>query len=119
MSANHKERLIDVFGRIDEAYAKTGGKYKDENITSFLEKLRSGQFFELSEERQIGGLKWFENAYLGRGECLWGLIDSGMLPKGFDDEMRIAFMMHYLTMNSISENQKSRIRMQLAERIKE
>lgn len=72
----------------------------------------------MSEDRQIGGLEWFEHAYLGRGECLWGMIDSGMLPKGFDNEMHIAFMMHYLTMDTISEQRKSGIRAQLAERIK-
>lgn len=118
MSKIDKERLIGVFESIQTAYAKTKGRYKDDNISSFLEKLHSGEFFDLTEERQIGGLKWIWEAYLGRGECLWGMIDAGMLPKGFDNEMRIAFMRYYLTMTTISDSRKSGIRKQLAELIK-
>lgn len=113
---NERERLTRVFERINDAYIEAAkGRYGDENLASFVDKLRSGTFFELPEERQIGGLDWYDQAYLGRGECLWGMIDKGLLPKGFADEMRIAFMMYYLTMHSISETRKVGIRKQLAE----
>lgn len=115
MNNNDPNKLISIFERIEQAYACTNGKYKDENITTFLKKLKSGFFFELPEECQIGGLDWFEKAYLGRGECLWGLIDMGLLPRGFDSEMRTAFMMHSLSMDSISAARKVMIRKRLSE----
>jgi len=112
---NERERLIDVFERICEAYSSSCGKYSDENIAAFTWTLRDGSFFELPEEKQIGGLEWYDQAYLGRGECLWGLIRKGLLSPEFADEMRIALMMFYLSLSSLSESREAAIRRQLAE----
>jgi hypothetical protein len=61
-------------------------------------------------------LDWYEEAYLGRGECIWGLIEKGLLPKGFADDMQIAIWRYYLSI-AISEDTKEWLKKKLSERL--
>lgn len=110
-----KERLANVFERIHEVYVNSNGRYHNENIERIVRDMQSGEFFDLPEDRRISTLDWFEHALLGRGEILWGIIDCGLLPLQFADEMRLAYMMYFLTLDCFDEEHKDRLRKRIAE----
>ena len=77
--------------------------------------MRSGVFFDTSENSQISTLGWFDKALLGRGEGLYGMLDAGLLPSDFPDEMRLAYMTYYLTFDCFDEEHKDRLRKRIAD----
>ena len=110
-----KERLTNIFERIYHAYIDLGGRYLDENVERMVGDLHSGEFFRLSEDRQISTLDWFDQALLGRGEGLYGILDAGLLPPDFPNQMRLAYMMYYLTLDCFDEEHKDRLRTRIAD----
>jgi hypothetical protein len=110
-----KERLINIFERIHQVYEKLDARYHDENIAQLVKDMNSGAFFDGSEDSQISTLGWFDKALLGRGEGLYGILDAGLLPSDFPDEMRLAYMMYYLTLNCFDEEHKDRLRKRITD----
>ena len=115
---NAKERLINIFEQINDAKARCGEKYIDKDLDLFVNELRTGAFFELSDESQMSVLHWYDEAYLGKGDLITGLIHVGVLPKEFAIGMRISYLSYYLMLD-IPEDRKECIRRQLAEILKE
>ena len=109
-----KKRLVDIFSQINEAHlAYCPGA--PNHVSGILRDLQSGAFFEHSERFQAEWLSSMEMVYLGRGECIWGLVESGSLPKDFPDEMHLAIMMYLLTFDCYDEEHKNRLRKRIAD----
>ena len=69
----------------------------------------------MPERTQTEWLSCMDMVYLGRGECIWGLVESGTLPPDFPDEMRLTTMRYYLTLDCFGEDHKERLRKRIAE----
>ena len=110
---NEKVAILNIFNRIADAYAECGPQNYHKDLAQFIGELESGVFFDKPEKDQFGTLDWYEEAYLGRGECIWGLIDRGCLPKEFADDMQIAIWRYYLSLD-ISEETKEWLNRKLA-----
>ena len=90
-------KLIDVFSRLAKAHHECGQQYVDRNLDVFVTQLEEGDFFSLAPERQMSHLQWYDEAFLGRGGNLRGLVERNYLPKEFGDEMRTAIIGYLLT----------------------
>lgn len=110
-----RERLTALFEKINNAYLKAGRRKND--LVDMVTDLQTGEFFGKSRDSQISILSWYEAAYLGREELLWGLMDEGLLPKGFDNEMRVAYWSYYLTSESLSPESRAFYEAQIADHL--
>ena len=106
-------RLIEIFERINDAHIKS--KQIPNHVADLVEAMHSGRFFELPEAKRTDWLACMDMVYLGRGECIWGFVESGTLPKDFPDDMRLATMMYYLTLDCFDEEHKDRLRKRIAD----
>ncbi len=75
----------------------------------------SGEFYNLPTDLQSGWLAQIDMVYLGRGECIWGMVESGALPKDFPDEMRLAKMMYCLSLPNVEDEAKDWLRKRIAD----
>ena len=115
---NEKRTIIEIFEAISSAYHNCGSKYVNKKIDAFLNDLKTGEFFELPTESQISILNWYCEAYLGRGDLVWGLIEKGGLSKEFPSKMQIGVWLYFLTLQ-ISEKQRTSISEYLERSIKQ
>lgn len=108
--------MVKIFDQINDANIRFGWNFGVESMASFLNNLRSGELFNRSPQEQVESIGSVCEAYLGRGELIWGLIDGGFLPSGFADGMQIAVWRYFLTLD-ISEDQKDIFREYLTQRL--
>ena len=81
-------QLVDVFTRLAKAHHECGQQYVDSNLDAFVTQLEDGEFFSLTPERQMSHLQSYDEAFIGRGGNLRGLIERNHLHKHFGDEMQ-------------------------------
>jgi hypothetical protein len=111
-----KDKLINVFDRINQAYINCGLGAENKEISIFVDELRNGTFMQLSPDRQKSILDWYDEAYLGRGQLVKGMIFKKVLPPGFSSDMRIAIIMYLLELD-IPDINKERLRIDLSKLI--
>jgi hypothetical protein len=111
-----EDKLIYVFDRINEAYIKCGLGAKNKELSTFVDELRNGSFMQMLPDRQKSILDWYDEAYLGRGQLMKGLIFKKVLPPEFSSDMRIAIIMYLLELD-IPEGNKEHLRNNLSKLI--
>lgn len=112
-----KDKLIAVFNCIKQAYIDCGVLDKNKDISDFVDTLQNGMFMEMPPNQQKSILDWYDQAYLGRGQLIKGLMFKNLVPPGFSSEMRIAIIMYLLEINIPKEN-KEQLRHELSNLIK-
>jgi len=107
------DRLIHVFDCINKAYIDGGIDSENMEISQFVDDLRNGSFMKISAERQESILSWYDEAYLGRGDILTGLIFKKLLPPDFGLDMKISIILYLIEINT-STNRKDQLHNELS-----
>jgi hypothetical protein len=100
------DNLLKLFEVINEANIKAGDTFQVTRLAPLLSELRSGVFFSLPADEQITRLGAQCEAYVGRGEIMWRLVDQGFLPSDFGDTMKIGFWRYVISLD-IPEAEKN------------
>ena len=91
------ENLKETFSRLAQAHHECGEQYVDIELDAFVKQLTDEEFLSLPPESQLSYLRWYDEAFLGRGQRLLGLTHSGRLPKEFAIEMKTAILEYLIT----------------------
>ena len=113
---NTLKTLCELFEDINDALHKCGARYIDKALVDFIEEIKSENFERRSSDRKISILGWYNEAYLGKGDLLRGLIDLQVLSIEFPDKLQIALWSYYITLD-IPEDKKNIFRDFLAKRL--